>query len=417
MVVKAFVRDDGLYRASALAFHTALGLVPLLAFLVSALKGLGAYQTLIRTLVRPGIIRTMISLGANKDQEARGLLGAFLDVIDLVERASFGALGALGLVLFLYVVVTLMVSIEHAMNHIFGVGRGRTFLRRVTDYSAILFITPICTVVAASAAAGTEQLHWLRGGAAAQVMAVLLMAAGLSLLYLVMPYRRVRPLSALLGGGTAGILWYLALIGHVRFQVGVARYSALYSTFAAIPLMLVWIFVSWIVVLIGAEVAAAHQNPALFAWRLRSTELDHAGRVALVLGALLYIAKNSLSGRSPVTLQVLAAHLGVPMELVRTELKRYVDADVLGCIPKDSTAVYLPARDLGSIGMGDLLDQLDGAPSKSPMSSAAWQGLPPALAEQLRTGTERLRTQSLRELALDLDDGLELMSNSESHKS
>jgi len=232
----------------------------------------------------------------------------------------------------------------------------------------------------------------------------------------VMPYRRVRPLSALLGGGTAGILWYLALIGHVRFQVGVARYSALYSTFAAIPLLLVWIFVSWIVVLVGAEVAAAHENPRLFAWRLGSTQLDHAARVALVFGALLHIARNSLSGRSPVTLQALAGKLGVPMELVRAELKRYVDADILGCIAKDSTVVYLPSRDLGSIRMSELLDQLDGASSNSPKISMVWQGLPPALAGELRTGTERLRKQSLRDLALELDDGIAVESKSEAHQ-
>ncbi|MGC4063405.1 MAG: YhjD/YihY/BrkB family envelope integrity protein [Polyangiaceae bacterium] len=161
---KGFLRDEGLYRASALAFDTVLGLVPFMAFLVSALKGFGAYQAMMRDIIRPGIVRTMIAMGAERDSEAVGLLGVFLKVLDIVEQASFGTLGAFGLVFLLYIVALLLVSVEETMNHIFGVEKARSVTRRLTDYSAILFITPLCTILATGAASGADRFSWLRRG-------------------------------------------------------------------------------------------------------------------------------------------------------------------------------------------------------------------------------------------------------------
>src|SRR5664279_3156491 len=183
---RGFLRDEGLYRASALAFDTVLGLVPFLAFLVSALKGFGAYQTLMREMIRPGIISAMLSMGAQQNKQGAGLLGVFLKVLDIVEQASFGTIGVFGLVFLLYIVVLLLVSIEETMNRIFGVERSRSVGRRLADYSAILFVTPVCMILTAGAVTGFEKSALIQGDVPWQFLVPFVMIVGLTALYWVM---------------------------------------------------------------------------------------------------------------------------------------------------------------------------------------------------------------------------------------
>jgi membrane protein len=401
---RGFIRDEGFYRASALAFDTVLGLVPLLAFLVSTLKGFGAYQALMRETIRPGIVRTMIAMGAERDSEAVGLLGVFLKVLDIVEQASFGTLGVVGLVFLLYIVVLLLVSVEETMNHIFGVEKARSIIRKVTDYSAILFVTPLSTIVATGAASGADRLAWLRHGVFSQISAALLMALCLSLFYLVMPYRRIRLRSAVTGGLVAGVLWYLVLVIYVHFQVGVARYNALYSTFAALPLFLVWVFISWLVVLFGAEIAAAHDKPDLYQWRIRGSDIDHRSRLFIAILVLSEIARRSGLGLPPLALSELAERSNLPQELLRAELERFVKAEYLMRSVERGEPRYAVVRDLDSINVALITEVLETSSSQhAPIEEHAqtWQ----FVDERLLRRDESVGRMTLRELAsLEPDD-------------
>jgi membrane protein len=409
---RGFLRDEGLYRASALAFDTVLGLVPFLAFLVSALKGFGAYQAMMRDIIRPGIVRTMIAMGAERDSEAVGLLGVFLKVLDIVEQASFGTLGAFGLVFLLYIVALLLVSVEETMNHIFGVEKSRSATRKLTDYSAILFITPLCTILAAGAASGADRFSWLRRGIFSQGSAAGLMTICLTVFYFVMPYRRVRLRSAALGGLLAGVLWYAVLVAHVHFQIGVARYNALYSTFAAIPLFLVWIFVSWIVVLFGAEVAAAHDKPELYRWRIRGRDIDHRSRLFIALRALGEMARVSRNGQPPLTLSRLAQQTNLPAELLRTELEPFVQGQVLVRSREQGEPRFAIARDLDAISIRDVTRIVETTEAQSgegaPEDACTWQ----FVDDELLSRNPKIAKMTLRQLStiadLPADDGVKL---------
>ncbi len=356
---RGFLRDEGLYRASALAFDTVLGLVPFLAFLVSALKGFGAYQALMRELVRPGIVSTMMSMGAQQNKQGVGLLGVFLKVLDIVEQASFGTIGVFGLIFLLYIVVLLLVSIEETMNHIFGVERSRSVARRLADYSAILFITPVFVILTAGALTGFEKSALVQGDMPWQSLAALVMIVGLTSLYWVMPHRRVRLRSAAFGGVVAGFSWYLVLSVHVHFQIGVARYNALYSTFAAIPLFLVWLFISWIVVLFGAELAAAHDNPMQHAWRIQGQEVDHASRLFIALGGLVVVAQRHLAAEPPLTLSKIATQMSLPEPLLRNELRPFVKSELMVVGERAGEPIYTLARDVDAVHLGEVLRLLE----------------------------------------------------------
>jgi len=398
LAVRGFFRDQGLHRASALAFDSVLGLIPCLAFLVSAMKGFGAYQALMRDTIRPGIVRMMTAMGGREDDQTVGLLGIFLKVLDLVEQASFGTLGTFGLVLLFYIVALLMVSVEQTMNHIFGVERPRSLIRRVTDYSAILFIAPICTILAAGAASGAERLAWMKSGVVLQSTAALVMSVALTVLYLVMPCRRIRLVSALLGGVAAGSIWYAVLVVHVHFQIGVARYNALYSTFAAIPVFLVWVFVSWIVVLLGAELAAAHDKPELFAFRIRGRELDHGSRLFLVFSAFVAMGRRAVLGHPPASLGQLATELGLPVEMLRAELERFLDRELLVRSLGQGEPRYVITRELAAITVGELLRLVEEAnPPLEPMGDdEAW--LRGFLRSRVLTRPTEIATMTLRDL-------------------
>ncbi len=405
LAVHGFFRDQGLHRASALAFDSVLGLIPCLAFLVSAMKGFGAYQALMRDTIRPGIVRMMTAMGGREEDETVGLLGIFLKVLDLVEQASFGTLGTFGLVLLFYIVALLMVSVEQTMNHIFGVERPRSLIRRITDYSAILFIAPICTILAAGAASGAERLAWMKSGVVLQSTAALVMSVALTVLYLVMPCRRIRLVSALLGGVVAGIVWYVVLVVHVHFQIGVARYNALYSTFAAIPVFLVWVFVSWIVVLLGAELAAAHDKPELFAFRIRGAALDHRSRLFLVFAAFVAMGRRAVLGQPPATLGMLASELGLPIERLRAELERFLESELLVRSLGYGEPRYVIARDLAAITVGELLVLVEeGSPSLESMGDAEPQ-LRDFLRERVQKRQAEISMMTLRQLVEQLTAG------------
>jgi membrane protein len=405
MAAQGFVRDEGLYRASALAFDTVLGLVPFLAFLVAALKGFGAYQVLMRQMVRPGIISTMMSMGAKQNRQGVGLLSVFLKVLDIVEQASFGAIGVFGLVFLLYIVVLLLVSIEETMNHIFGVERSRSVARRLADYSAILFITPLCMILLAGLVTGFEKSAFYEGDMPWQFLAAFAMVLGLTGLYWVMPHRSVRLGSAGIGGLFAGITWYLLLSVYVHFQIGVARYSALYSTFAAIPLFLVWLFISWIVVLFGAELAAAHDNTMQHAWRIRGKDVDHASRLFIALAGLIVISRRHLHAEPPITLSKLAEEMRLPEPLVRQQLRPFLKAELLVAGRRRGETTYSLGRDVDAIHLGDLLRILERTWTQAPLVTEGDRRLRELLEQRVMTrdaGTEAL---TLRELVRHWESG------------
>jgi membrane protein len=395
---RGFLRDEGLYRASALAFDTVLGLVPFLAFLVSALKGFGAYQALMRELIRPGIVSTMMSMGAQQNKQGVGLLSVFLKVLDIVEQASFGTIGVFGLFFLLYIVVLLLVSIEETMNHIFGVERSRSVARRLADYSAILFITPVFMILTAGVLTGFEKSTFVQGDMPWQVLAALIMVVGLTSLYWVMPHRRVRLRSAAIGGVVAGVSWYLVLSLHVHFQIGVARYNALYSTFAAIPLFLVWLFISWIVVLFGAELAAAHDNTMQHAWRIQGESVDHASRLFVALSGLCAVAQRHLAAGAPLTLSNIAARLSLPEPLIRNELRVFVQAELLTASERGGEPVYTLARDVDAVHLGELLRLLEQTWASVPFLTECDRRLKGLLEERVLARDAATADLTLREL-------------------
>jgi membrane protein len=180
-------------------------------------------------------------------------------------------LSVVGMLLLLYTSVTMLSTVERAMNDVWEARRSRPLLRKVTDYTTLMVVGPLLMVLAIAFGAAAQSsavvafLHksLLLGGildVMLRLTSIILGCVALVALYIIMPNVQTRISSALFGGVVAGLLWQGALLVHVKFQIGVAKYNALYAGFAVVPIFLVWVYLSWTIVLIGAQLAASHQN-------------------------------------------------------------------------------------------------------------------------------------------------------------
>jgi membrane protein len=238
--------------------------------------------------------------------------------------------------------------------------------------------------------------------------AVVAAGAGFTMVYVVMPFTRVRLRSALYGGSVAGVLWFLVLLAHVHFQLGVARYNALYSTFAAIPLFLVWVFLSWLVVLFGAELTAAHQNTEAFRWRVRGADAAPSTRLFVALRAMGQIGEAFLHGRPAPTLGQLRRALRVPGQLIAEVLEQLAQRRLVLTTVDRGLSAYAPGRDVDTISVTDICEALE---EETTYSLAPLDAQPDRqvqqILEQMRSARARSTANvSVRRLAALVGEGL-----------
>jgi membrane protein len=250
-----------LIYASALSFDLIFAIVPFLVLSVTALKWLGTYRAIKSRFIEPWL-HHMFRLQPESGEHMATLRDAFIQVLDLVEHANIGGLGIIGLVATLYLIWAVVRTIEFALNAIFEVEQPRGVGHALRDYSVVLFIVPVCfgLIGILLVGLGYAQDPGPILETVVEVNSIAVGCLGVAVLYVIMPNTRVPLFSALLGAAVAAALGYLAFALQVYAQIGVFRYNALYSGFAFVPLFLLWVFLSWLSVLFGAEVAAAHMR-------------------------------------------------------------------------------------------------------------------------------------------------------------
>ncbi|HJL19361.1 MAG TPA: YhjD/YihY/BrkB family envelope integrity protein, partial [Sandaracinaceae bacterium LLY-WYZ-13_1] len=357
LAVRGFVRDEGFHHASALAFDTVLALVPLLVIVVGVLRALGAYEAFVTTTLTPWIETTF----TQTPEDMVTLREAFLKVLELGEQADVRALGSVGVIALLYLVLILLTTVETSLNQIWGARKPRSLLRRAADYAAILFVLPLGLFLATALGSGLGDLTWLGGFrfVVREIVAIVAASSVLTFLYMVMPYTQTRLLSATLGGLVAGSLWHVGLIVYASFQIGVARYNMLYSGFATLPLFLVWVFVSWLFVLFGAELAAAHQDERAFRWRVREGEASAHTRHRLGVRFTAEITRAFVRGEEPPSLRTLADEASMPERLVEDVLDDLASRGLVLRAIRGGVPTYVLTRDPRSVRITTVLAALD----------------------------------------------------------
>jgi membrane protein len=372
------------FQAAALTYYSVLSIVPFLAFAFSVLKGFGGYQRLMDQSLRPYLKQTF---GGNAS-----LLNALEQMLNFVERTDVSSLGMIGVLFLVYTSINLLSTIETALNEIWGAKSSRPLLRQVTDYTTLMVVTPLLAAAAitfGTAAQSSGIITFLRttlglGGLidfALGLTSLVLGCIALIAVYIIMPNVRVRVTSAIFGGVIGGILWQLGLLLQVKVQVGVANYNALYSGFGAIPIFLVWLYLSWMIVLVGAQLAASHQYEQHLRQAVRARHVDQELRETLAIAVATDVARRFLQGCPPHTQAALAEALEVPPPAVEEVVNALVRASVIVRAVCGHEIGYMPARDLDDLRVADVREAVRIDPAARELKDVLERRLDPALRD------------------------------------
>ena len=315
-------------RATSLVYTTLLSLVPFLAVTFSVLKAFGIHQQ-----IEPVLAEALEPLGSKGMEITANIIG-------FVDNLKVGVLGAVGVAALFYTTYSLIEKIEEALNSIWHIKVGRPLTRKFTDYLSVVLVGPVLVFTAFGLTA-TAQSHWL----VQQVMEIqpfgYLMVVLSNLLpffficfvftfiYKFVPYTQVDFTAALVGGITSGVLWQIAGMGFTAFVAGSARYSAIYSSFAVLILFLIWLYVGWLIVLAGAQVAYYHQNPTAYLMRLRWQQNTHVFREFMTLSILQRITHQYLMELPPMREYDLCRNLNVPLSVVENIISELLASQVV----------------------------------------------------------------------------------------
>ena len=289
------------------------------------------------------------------------------DIVNTVAKLAHdaatnpAALTMSGILLILTTVIGLMRNIENTFNRIWGVRRTRSWYRTFSDYIIITLLLPF---VAAFALGVTAALHSAQIAEALGPLAFVLrfsryivIVLVFSLLYKLVPNTHVRFRYALLAGLIAGTMWVLLSVGYVQFQFGLARYALILSAFAQFPMLLMWIYLSWAILLLGCEVAYAYQNESTFALERFADDASYAYREAVGLRAMIETGRRFSMGENKLTLEEAAQEWNVPMRLLRETFESLIDAGYLSACATEPVS-YQPARPLDKVRAGDIITVL-----------------------------------------------------------
>ena len=307
-VVGRFIDNNDLLWASALTYTSALSIVPLLVLVFAVMTGLGYTDQL-----EPLIIKYLGS-----PDTAHQLLG-------FVHNMKITALGSVGAVTLIITDISVMGTIENAFNHNWGVPKGRSLLRKFTDYLSVTFTVPVLLVTAVTLTAGvTNRAGFLKG--LGFVTSFGLVWAGFFFLFIFFPNTKVKWRAATIGSLFTALLWTLAQWAYIHFQYGVSNYKAYYGALAAIPIFLVWIYFSWAIVLFGVEIAVVAQRGP---YRPMTEVVPPHFTIKVVMLVMMRVGERMVKNAPPVTAGKIAHELGVSEERLTPILMRLQEAGIL----------------------------------------------------------------------------------------
>ena len=355
LVVEGTLRDLLLLRAAALTYKTVFSIVPLFAVTLAFFKGFGGTE-------RAGEeLRT-----AALDRITPGLRDVMEQLNNSISNIHAGAVGGIGIVLLLYTAISLLATVEDSFNHIWGVKKGRSFFWRCIIYWGVITLGPVVFMTSMTATAFVESsglLGWIRqsvGFANAGLLALMPFVFawfGFAFLYYFMPNTHVQWKSAFAGGIVGGTLWELAKHGYVLYNTHVVSTYKIYGALGAVPMFLLWIYLSWTIILFGAEFAFAYQNVKTYRREIEMEPPSVAAQMELALLAILLVAREYVAGRDPVTLRRLSEALNVPVRFANDVLFRLGAAGLVREVASAEPG-YVPGRDAAAITVKDVFDAM-----------------------------------------------------------
>lgn len=400
-VVRDLAEGQITLRAMSLVYTTLLSLVPLLAISFSILKGFGVHNQ-----IEPFLTNALEPLGERRDEIVQRIVG-------FVDNVEVGVLGSVGFLLLFYTVVSLIQKIELAFNHVWQIGTTRSVAERFKDYLSVIIIGPVLIFASLGISAtvmsdplmervlSLQPVGWIVAFLG-RLVPIAMVSAAFTLVYMFVPHTRVRLVPAITGGLVAGVLWNALGWVFAGFVAQASRYTAIYSGFATPILFMIWLYVGWLILLVGATIAFYRQHPEYLAGRQLTGAMSVADREGLALATVCVIGQRYYHGAPAPTAEDVANVLEVPANAVELVLDPLESRGLVAATSLTPPG-YLPGCPWEQASVHDLLEALRhhsrAGSSHRPSPSPPYPQVAHALDRQRQALQRAFGHQSLKDLA------------------
>lgn len=403
LAIRGFDEDKCQLRASALTYYSILSIVPVVAMAFGIAKGFGFQQHLEKLLIErmPGqeeIVTRIIDFSNS-----------------MLANTQGGIIAGVGVAILFWSVIKVLGNIEKSFNEIWGVQKGRTISRKFSDYMSIMLICPILLIMASSMTVlitsqvtlVIEKLAFL--GPVGDLILLMLkllpycvMWILFTFLYFFMPNTTVKLKSALMGGVVAGSIYQLTQWIYITFQVGASKYGAIYGSFAALPLFLFWMQISWLIVLFGSEVSFAEQNVHTYEFEPDSLKTSRRFRQLVAISITELCVKRFDKAEEPLSAEEMALEFELPIRLVNDVIFNLTTAGILTevRVENNNSRYFQPAHDIEDITVHHVLERLaldgsDNIPLKDNQTIETIRKSLLKLNKQLASSPDNLRLKDI----------------------
>ncbi len=359
LAIKFFTTKRVLSQASALTYSTLLAIVPIMAVVFAIARGFG-YSIYIEVWFRNAL--------SSQPQAAEVIIGF---VNSYLVNTKSGVFLGVGLLFMLYTVLMLVSNIEATFNEIWQVKKQRSIFRTFTDYLAMFFMFPILIVLSSGLSIYMVTIvsslpDFLLLGSAMRFLIKLspyvLMSALFMALYVFMPNTHVKMKNVIVPGILAGIAMQWLQFFYINSQIWMTSYNAIYGSFAALPMFMLWIQISWTICLFGVELCYTSQNLDYYDYDTKTDDISHRYKIVLYAILMSRICKRFADGKRPYSLEELSKVTSIPVRIANDMLFNLIDCNMLIEISSDEkgeTSRFVPSESINNLNLGVMVDRLE----------------------------------------------------------
>lgn len=402
LAIQGFQRDLCTLRASALTLYCLLSIVPVIAMLFGIAKGFGFEKVLKQHLLeqqpeQDGMIQRVIAFAEN-----------------LLANTEGGLIAGIGVVMLFWSVIKVISTIEESFNQIWKIKKGRSLARKLSDYLSLMLLAPVLLMIAGSISVfvatqitGLIQASHLPAFSALFVVFVLklsplLIMSGLfSFMLVFLPNQKVNVSAGLIAGMVTGVLYQTVQWLYLNLQIGVSNYNAIYGSFAALPLFLIWLQTGWFIVLLGCQLCFFIQHYSNYQYKPHFDELSFAAKKIMAVQISCLLVQQFLHYEQAVNSQYIASKLQLPLGWVQTLLRLLAQTGIVAAIQSDDGELFLPAKDIHQLTAYNVIAALENQGYQLPglfeQNFAGSINLTRQLEDKLKTSPENILLTELSE--------------------
>lgn len=359
--LQGFNRNLCELRASALTLYTLLSIVPIIAMLFGIAKGFGLEQTLQQQLLKQ----------IPKQETMMIRLIEFAQ--NLLLSTEGGVVAGMGVMVLFWTVIKVISTVEESFNHIWQIKQNRSLSRKLSDYLSLMLLTPILLIVASGITVFMNtQINWLvktlhisaTGSSmllySLNFLPVVIMSALFSFVFVFIPNQKIDFLASIIAGIITGILYQLVQAAYVNLQIGVSSYNAIYGSFAALPLFLVWLQLNWVIVLFGCEISFFIQYYETYKYNEKFSDLCFSLKKVLALQITHVIVQRFAQAEKPLSLTDISEQFSLPLSVTQAILTSLADSGIIIELKSEQDdALFQPARDIDLLTVYTVIECLE----------------------------------------------------------